>query len=230
MRSRLSELLSPALAKNLLWLAALLAVGWFMGKSTLLGHWHPDALAGYLQGPWYQQGLIFVSLFALLTSVGLPRQIPAFAAGFFYGVLPGLGISTLAVLLGAALTLLYTRLPLISRLHLKQTSHPMLALLYRFPFRATLAIRLFPVGNNLAMNLLAGFARLPVRPFLLASLLGYLPQMLIFALSGAGLMLDTRWQILLALALMLLSSWLGLAVYRRTRRHLSRLQEAHSHA
>ena len=50
----------------------------------------------------------------------------------------------------------------------------------------TLLIRLLPVGNNFATSLAAGVSRVPARPFLLGSLLGYMPQTMVFALAGSG--------------------------------------------
>ena len=63
------------------------------------------------------------------------------------------------------------------------------------PFRTTLALRLLPVGSNLALNLLAGLGRIPVLPFLAASAIGYLPQTLIFVLLGEGVAVDRHWQL-----------------------------------
>ena len=53
-------------------------------------------------------------------------------------------------------------------------------------FQKTLAVRCFPVGNNLATNVIAGSCAAPPLPFFMGSLLGYLPQMLLFALTGSG--------------------------------------------
>jgi uncharacterized membrane protein YdjX (TVP38/TMEM64 family) len=85
------------------------------------------------------------------------------------------------------------------------------------PFQATLALRLLPVGNNLALNLLAGMAGLSLWPFLAGSALGYLPQTVVFALLGKGIRVEGAWQLALAAALLLVSFGLGLWLLRRHR-------------
>ena len=83
------------------------------------------------------------------------------------------------------------------------------------PFEATLALRLLPVGNNLALNLLGGMAGLRTVPFLLGSALGYLPQTLVFALLGKGIRVDGAWQMALAAGLLAVSVGIGLWLLRR---------------
>ena len=85
------------------------------------------------------------------------------------------------------------------------------------PFDTTLALRLLPVGNNLALNLLAGMAGIAAAPFLAASAIGYLPQTLVFALLGKGVRVDGAWQISLAAAMLVASVLLGLRLLRRHR-------------
>jgi uncharacterized membrane protein YdjX (TVP38/TMEM64 family) len=85
------------------------------------------------------------------------------------------------------------------------------------PFGATLALRLLPVGNNLALNTLAGMAGLRVLPFLAGSALGYLPQTLVFALLGKGIRVEGGWQLALSVALLAASMALGFWLMRRHR-------------
>jgi uncharacterized membrane protein YdjX (TVP38/TMEM64 family) len=59
-------------------------------------------------------------------------------------------------------------------------------LLGQHGFMVVLLIRLCPVGNNFLTNYLAGVTAIPLRTFLAASFIGYLPQSLIFALLGSG--------------------------------------------
>ena len=83
------------------------------------------------------------------------------------------------------------------------------------PFGSTLALRLLPVGNNLALNLLAGMAGIAPVPFLAASALGYVPQTAVFALLGKGVRVDGAWQLALAAGLMAASVGIGFALLRR---------------
>ncbi|MBN7827903.1 hypothetical protein J0A66_21975, partial [Bowmanella dokdonensis] len=93
----------------LTWLTALLIIGWFVGKTQWLADWQPERFGQYLTGNVLYDSAIFVGLFAVLSAIGLPRQIPAFIGGYYFGVLSGLLLSTLAVTLGASLTLLTVR-------------------------------------------------------------------------------------------------------------------------
>ena len=53
--------------------------------------------------------------------------------------------------------------------------------------------------------------------FLAASILGYVPQTVVFALLGGGLRVSQSTQVALAVALLALSIVLGLALLRRSR-------------
>lgn len=54
------------------------------------------------------------------------------------------------------------------------------------PFSMTVLIRMLPGTNNLAVCLAAGASRIPARPFLLGSLVGYLPLTFVLALASSG--------------------------------------------
>jgi len=53
--------------------------------------------------------LVFVVLTALATSVGLPRQLFAFAAGYSFGVVTGVLLSSFAAIIGCAITFFCSR-------------------------------------------------------------------------------------------------------------------------
>jgi uncharacterized membrane protein YdjX (TVP38/TMEM64 family) len=74
-----------------------------------------------------------------------------------------------------------------------------------------------PVGNNLALNLLAGMSGIAALPFLAATAIGYLPQTLVFALLGKGVRVDGGWQIGIAAAMFAASIALGVWLWRRHR-------------
>ena len=86
------------------------------------------------------------------------------------------------------------------------------------PLTATLTLRLLPVGNNLVLNLLAGVSAMAAAPFLGATLVGYIPQTLVFALAGSGTQVDRTHQIGLAAALFVASAALGLLLLRAANR------------
>ncbi len=169
--------------------------------------------------------MIFVGLTAVFTAAGFPRQLPSMIAGYAFGVLEGTALVTLGTGLGATLALTYARLlgrsvmPLRLRHRLTRVERWLAA----DPFTVALVLRIFPVGSNLATNLVAGVMRVPVRPFLLGSLLGFVPQNAIFALMGSGFRVDPVLRIGIAALLLVVSAVLG---RRLSRRMLARQREA----
>jgi uncharacterized membrane protein YdjX (TVP38/TMEM64 family) len=165
----------------------------------------------------------FLAIATLACAVGLPRQAVAFLGAYAFGVWTGGGLSLLAQLLGCAAT--YGWAALIGRDWAERRLagrfgrrlRALRDVLAASPFNATLALRLLPIGNNLALNLLAGLSGLPLGAFLAASAVGYLPQTAIFALAGSGVAVDRNGQIALAAGLFVVSAMLGLWMLRRHR-------------
>jgi len=177
----------------------------------------------HIRGQGLAGEALFVLLGAVLTAVGLPRQGIAFLGGYAFGAALGIALGLLAQVLGAALGFGWARLigrgwaerRLAGRFG--QRLRPLRDAIAEQPFGTTLALRLLPVGNNLALNLLAGMTGIAAAPFLAASALGYLPQTAIFALLGKGVRVDGAWQLVLAAAMLGLSIWLGFRLLRRHR-------------
>ncbi|MDO9710519.1 TVP38/TMEM64 family protein [Paracraurococcus lichenis] len=173
------------------------------------------------------QGLLGETLFLLVgaaaAAAGLPRQGVAFLGGYAFGAVIGTLLSLLAQLLGCALAVFWARLvgrAWAERVLAGRYGRRLRAVrdvLAESPFGATLALRLLPVGNNLALNLLGGLAGIAPLPFLAASALGYLPQTVVFALLGKGVRVDGAWQLALAGLLLAVSVGIGLALLRRAR-------------
>jgi uncharacterized membrane protein YdjX (TVP38/TMEM64 family) len=167
--------------------------------------------------------LVFLGVGAAATAVGVPRQGVAFLGGYAFGALVGSVLALAATLLGAAASLAWARLvgrgwaerQLDGRFG--RRLRPLRDVLAANPFGATVALRLLPVGNNLALNLLAGLAGIAPLPFLAGSALGYLPQTLVFALLGKGVRVDGAWQLGLSAALFAASIGIGLWLLRRAR-------------
>lgn len=164
---------------------------------------------------------VFVAAGALATAAGMPRQGVAFLGGYAFGAAAGTGLALLAQLGGCALSFGWARL-VGRRWAERRLAGRYGARLRRLrdalaasPFGATLALRLLPVGNNLALNLLAGMAGIALLPFLLASAVGYLPQTVVFALLGKGVRVDGAWQVGLAAALLAASVAIGSVLLRR---------------
>lgn len=173
------------------------------------------------EGLWGE--LTFLAMAAAATAVGVPRQSVAFLGGYAFGTVLGAALAMLAQLVGCAAAYLWARA--VGRGWAERRLNgrfgprlrPLVERIRGEPFAATLALRLLPVGSNLALNLLAGLAGIAAAPFLAASALGYLPQTIIFALLGKGVRVDGAWQMALAAGLLAVSVGLGLWLLRRQR-------------
>ncbi|HWT10596.1 MAG TPA: VTT domain-containing protein [Roseomonas sp.] len=165
--------------------------------------------------------LVFVAIGAAATAAGAPRQGVAFLGGYALGVVEGTALSLAAQVVGCAISYLWARAVgrgWAERRLAGRFGHrlrPLRDVLAGSPFGATLALRLLPVGNNLALNLLAGMAGISLLPFLAASAIGYLPQTVVFALLGKGIRVDGAWQLGLGVALFVVSAAIGLMLLRR---------------
>lgn len=137
------------------------------------------------------------------------------------GVIPGSVLALLAQIIGCAADVIWARL--IGRSFVQARLRGRVANLDRMlsarPFIATLTLRLLPVGNNLVLNLLAGISGVDLIGFVAGSALGYIPQTVIFALVGGGTRVTKDIQIELGVALLLVSTSLGLIMLRHFRRN-----------
>ena len=61
--------------------------------------------------------------------------------------------------------------------------------------------------------MLAGMARVSVKPYLLGSFLGFIPQMIIFAMAGNGVRLESNQQILISGMLFFVAILLSTSLY-----------------
>ncbi len=171
------------------------------------------------QGPWGEA--LFVAIGVAATAAGLPRQAVAFLGGYAFGATEGVVLALLAQLIGCAASFAWAGAVgqdwASRRLEGRfgRRLRPLRDRLARDTFGATLALRLLPVGNNLALNLLAGLAGLRLGPFLAASAIGYLPQTLVFALLGDGVAVDRTAQLAVGAALFAVSVGVGLWLLRR---------------
>lgn len=205
--ARPAELGAPPRAAPPIAKAALLLAG--LATAGLALRWLGT---GFLSArPTFGSAAIFLAGGATLVAVGLPRQVLAFAAGYAFGAWRGGILALAAQMLGCAADFWWARL--IARdwatRHLRGRLARIDRMLAARPFSATLTLRLLPVGNNLLLNLLAGISGLSAWPFLAASLIGYLPQTAIFALTGSGTHVDRTLQLGLAAALFFMSALLG---------------------
>lgn len=164
--------------------------------------------------------LVFVAFGAVFTAVGLSRQVLAFVAGYAFGILTGSALALVGSVFGVLLAFFYSRF--LGRAYVARKFPRRVKQVDDFlkvnPFLMTLAVRLLPISNNLAVNLVAGVTSVPVVPFFLASALGHAPQTVVFAMIGSGLSDGLMIKSVLAVTLFALSVWIGVRLYRDYRR------------
>jgi uncharacterized membrane protein YdjX (TVP38/TMEM64 family) len=211
------------LAKPLLLLAGIVIAGVLLRELRAAGVLETGFLERMIVGQGVRGQLLFVALGAAACAVGVPRQAVAFAGGTAFGALVGSGLSLAAMVAACAVTFFWARLVGRgwARRRIERAFSGRLARVDRFlaanPFAATLTLRLLPVGNNLALNLLAGLSGIAALPFIAASALGYVPQTVVFALLGKGVRVDGAIQLGLGLVLFAASALLGLWLLKRAR-------------
>ena len=172
-------------------------------------------LQEWLQTQGVKGVLAYCLLAALLSMIGMPRQAITALGGYAFGASMGCFWATVGLLAGCAGSFTLARF-LAAETVRKKFSHRLRALDKAFasqPFSATLMLRLCPLGNNALCNLSAGVSSVPARPFFVATLIGYLPQNIVFALLGGGISGGSTEILAVSCILFLLSAALSYYVY-----------------
>lgn len=178
-----------------------------------------DWIETHIKGQGLGGELLFIALAALATGIGLPRQVVSGLAGYAFGLWIGSLLALLGSLAGCMGSFYYARLLARAPLQRKFSGRvrKLDDFLHDHTFTMTLLVRMLPVGSNVATNLAAGVSSVHARPFFAGSLLGYLPQTVIFALLGSGVAVDPALRISLSVILFVASGLLGVYLYRHFR-------------
>jgi uncharacterized membrane protein YdjX (TVP38/TMEM64 family) len=204
-----------SLLKPLL-LALVLGLAFF---SIHLGWWGPVTEDVLLQRLFAQHWMVAWPVFILgstvYTALGGPRQVLALSCGVLFGGLNGALIGTLLTGLGALLTMVAVQRLSLTWVRERYASRIAVvkAVLAEDTWIWVCVIRLMPVGSNLVTNIAAALSDLRLMSVFFGSLLGYLPQMLIFSFAGAGFALHDSSQLWISLAMLVFSTALGLYLY-----------------
>ncbi|WP_372986277.1 TVP38/TMEM64 family protein [Marinobacter sp.] len=178
-----------------------------------------NQVASYLHSHGITGFLVVTLAGAAFTGIGAPRQLLAFVLGFAMGGINGTILSSLATAIGAA-GCFFTARWLLRESLTRRFGHRMRQFDHLFrdqTLMKVLMVRLLPVGSNLVTNLVAGCSGIRFAPFLVGSTLGYIPQMLVFALAGAGIGSADQYQLLLSVVLFILASLIGALLYHNHR-------------
>lgn len=152
----------------------------------------------------------------ILTSLGFPRQSVALLGGYLFGMTLGCLLAMVATLGGCMLA--YHIAAQLGSVRIRRFMPPGLpgsieGWTREQVFVKTLMIRLMPVGSNLATNITAGIVRAPRLQFFTASLIGFLPQILIFVIGGSSVSSGSTVQFFIGSGLFVISLALGFRLY-----------------
>jgi uncharacterized membrane protein YdjX (TVP38/TMEM64 family) len=205
--------------KGLALMLSLALLGYLFKTSDLGNSVNEAWIDARVRGQGVNGALLFLLMGGLFTAIGLPRQIIAFLGGYAFSVGLGTLLGALAALLGCMLSFSYARFfgQGLLRARLGERARRFDRFIHEHPFSMTMLVRLLPVGNNLLTNLAAGISSIRPRHFFSGTLLGYLPQTLVFALVGSGVHIAPALKLALAVGLFLASGALGAWLYRRFR-------------
>lgn len=132
----------------------------------------------------------FMAIYIIQTALSLPgAAILSLAAGAIFGPLMGTLYAVIAASIGATLAFLVTRY-LLRDLVLTRFGSRLEGMnkeLEQRGFNYLLFLRLVPVFPFFLINLAAGLTRLPLRTFVLGTLLGIIPGGFVFVNAGASL-------------------------------------------
>ena len=204
---------------GLVFLLTLIAVGYVVESGLLGGLLSEDWIDREVRGKGMQGELLYLAVGGFVTAVAVPRHVVSFLGGYAFGFGWGSALALAATEIGCLLDFFYARVvgrPLVSA-RLGARVRRIEDFLAANPFSMTLLIRLLPVGNNFATSLAAGVSRVPARPFLLGSLLGYIPQTMVFALAGSGIEMGGAPRVAFAVLFFVVSGAIGIWLYRRYR-------------
>ena len=157
---------------------------------------------------------------ALLVAVGAPRLWFAAAAGLLFGWLGGAVLAQVSTVVGCMLNFAWGRWLAKDLLARRQAPRlqRLLAALGRAPIATNVAVRLCPVGNCFAFNLLLAASPVSPRDFLIGTFLGTLPETVAVALFGDSAHKGSVGLVLAGAALMAALTAVSLWIARSRRR------------
>jgi uncharacterized membrane protein YdjX (TVP38/TMEM64 family) len=158
-----------------------------VGRSTGLTTVSGDAVTRWLTDAPAPAPLLYVGLFGVLNTVGLPMPVLCAIAGVVFGTAPGTSLAVIAMMSTATVQFLVARYLAGRRLRaaLARRLAWVDSLLRHHGTLAVAVARLMP-GPFSEFNLAAGLSRIRLSPFLLGTLLGSVPKVAFWAGLGAA--------------------------------------------
>jgi uncharacterized membrane protein YdjX (TVP38/TMEM64 family) len=151
---------------------------------------HREALTGFVADNIVLAALVFTVVYAAAIALSVPGgAILTIAGGFMFGSILGSGLVVVAATLGATLVFLIAKTALGDPLRAR--AGPFLQRM-EAGFRDDalnylLVLRLIPLFPFWIVNLVPAFLGVPLRTYVLGTLIGIIPGSFVFASVGAGL-------------------------------------------
>ena len=206
--------------RGLILIALLVALGYVVKVTGLYGLLDEAWIDQEIRDQGLAGELLFLGVGMAITAMGFPLQAVSFLGGYGFGFGQGVLLALGASLLGCMLAFFFARL--LARSLVLGLFPVRIRRLDDFlrdhPFSMALLLRLLPVGSNLGTNLAVGVSGIRALPFFAGSVLGYIPQTVIFALLGSGIHIDPGLRISAGIALFIASGMLGVYLFRRYRK------------
>ena len=157
---------------------------------------------------------------AVLVGVGAPRLWFAAAAGLIFGWFGGAVLAQVSTMVGCLLNFAWGRWlarDLLARRRAPRLQR-LLGALNRAPIATNVAVRLCPVGNAFAFNLLLAASQVSARDFVIGTFVGTLPETLAVAILGDSAHKGSVGLMLTGAALMAILTAASLLIARSMRR------------
>jgi uncharacterized membrane protein YdjX (TVP38/TMEM64 family) len=151
---------------------------------------HHQHLTDFVAAHRMKAMTVFCLLYVAFVALSLPGAIWfTVAGGFLFGIVPATILSALSATMGASLLFLATKTSVGDYLHEK--AGPWLGKVERGfaenQWSYLLMMRLFPAIPFFIANLVPAFLGVPLRAFVITTLVGIIPATAVFATVGAGL-------------------------------------------
>ena len=148
---------------------------------------------------------VFLMGGAVLITVGTPRSLISISGGILFGLYWGMFLALGAALLGSTVLFLLTKM--LGRPLFKQKVGPYLKIIENHSktngFLMVVLMRQLPL-TCILINVLIGLTSISTGIFLLGSIVGLLPEIVIFTLFGSSLQENFAWRVSLAACLLIL--------------------------
>jgi len=167
-------------------------------------------------GAW--SDAVFLAACALGVGVGAPRLGFAAAAGLLFPWWQGILLAQAGTLIGCTLAFLWSRWlgGDVASARAGGRRQRLIARVERHPVSTNVVIRVFPIGNALALNVLLGLTPMRLRDFVAGTFLGTLPHTVIYVLLGNSAHAGSAGRLLTACGLLVVLAAVSWALLRRS--------------